>query len=434
MSDTSKLKQYQDIGMQEFILDLVGQNPYQRYKELKKALHTLTPVESVYPPMISPPYDFMDDIKGKMITFPKDGKWDGQQESRYNAIEELSEYTKQYNWDVEGKWKEEGVTDFDMQNIHRLTPKQYPIRINFYDFICITAVGQYDLERKRKTKGVDMNILGHRAVSNEKFWMYDFVNKPNPKDFVRLINASIYEYIMELLDDRSLDKDDVFYYPIKEFLYYADINGFNYKDEETILSVQEGEKLMPFVTYITNKTFGIEQDELKKVTQAKDLNVVLDEAEKKIKFSASASVQTEYLAISEEGLLDSWFDVLVRYAKLNQIMDDIPNNKVYETWKEVVVWTKEVSTVVRYQNYINQWLKLHFPMVDSIFTRVNADASPVNIDTPDAFYYVCNLNIYTLDETNRLYAERRWDDDAMSHLTDDKEIQDLKPDDIIDID
>jgi|APSaa5957512535_1039671.scaffolds.fasta_scaffold132722_3 hypothetical protein len=96
MSEPSKLKQYQEMGMHQFILDLVGQNPYQRYKELKKALHTLTPVESVYPPMIVPPYDFDDVIQGKMICFPKDGKWDGQQESRFKALEELSQYTKEY--------------------------------------------------------------------------------------------------------------------------------------------------------------------------------------------------------------------------------------------------------------------------------------------------------------------------------------------------
>ena len=73
-------------------------------------------------------------------------------------------------------------------------------------------------------------------VTNEKFWMFDFVWGWKPEEFVRLINASIYEYITLLVGDRTLEKDDVFYYPIKEFLYYADINGFRYEDEQTILT------------------------------------------------------------------------------------------------------------------------------------------------------------------------------------------------------
>ena len=74
--------------------------------------------------------------------------------------------------------------------------------------------------------------------------------------------------------------------------------------------------------------------------------------------------------------------------------------------------------------------------MDTIFTRVNADASPVGMDTPDDFYYVCNLTIYTLDETNRIYVERGWDKkDAMDNLDADKEIQYLNRDeDILDID
>jgi hypothetical protein len=428
----TKLQQYQDIGMQEFILDLVSQHPYQRYKELKKALHTLTPVESVYPPMIVPPYDFDDVIQGKMICFPIDGKWDGQQESRYQAIQDLDNYTKEYNAKVEATWTKEGVTDFEQQHIHRLTPKQYPIKIDFYDFICITAIGQYDIERKRKTRGQNMNALGHRSVTNEKFWMFDYVWNWKPEEFVRLINASIYDYIMKLVDGRTLEKDDVFYYPLKEFLNYADMNGFRYEDEQTILTVQESIKLDDFQTWTENKDFVLGKDELKKIEHAKDLIVVLDEAEKKIKFSSKTSVQTEFLAISNEGVLDSWFEVLVRYAKLNQIMNDVPSDKVYETWKKVVCGNVKPSSIVRYQNFINQWLKMHFPIIDSIFTRVNADASPVGMDNPDDFYYVCNLTMYTLDETNRLYVEKGWDKkDAMDNLNDDKEIEDLK-DDILD--
>jgi len=54
------------------------------------------------------------------------------------------------------------------------------------------------------------------------------------------------------------------------------------------------------------------------------------------------------------------------------------------------------------------------------------------MDNPDDFYYVCNLTMYTLDETNRLYVEKGWDKkDAMDNLNDDKEIEDLK-DDILD--
>tara|TARA_R110002020_G_scaffold125224_1_gene282373 strand:+ start:95 stop:1414 length:1320 start_codon:yes stop_codon:yes gene_type:complete len=432
----NKLQEYQDIGMQKFILDLVGQNPYQRYKELKKALHTLTPVESVYPPMINPPYNFMDDIKGEMICFPKDGKWDRKQESRFKAIEELSEYTKEYNSKVQITWKEEGVTDFDAENIHRLTPKQYPIRINFYDFICITSVGQYDLERKRKTRGQGMSSLGHRSVTNEKFWMFDFVWGWQTEEFVRLINASIYEYITLLVGDRTLEKDDVFYYPIKEFLYYADINGFRYKDEQTILTATSSVKLDDFWTWYENNDMVLNKGELKKIKHAKDLVIVLDEAQKKIKFSSSSAVQTEYIAISEEGILDSWFELLVRYAKLNQMLDDIPIDEVYKTWKKVVCGNISPASVVRYQNFINQYLRNNFPMIDTIFTRVNADASPVGMDTPDDFYYVCNLTIYTLDETNRIYVERGWDKkDAMDNLDADKEIQYLNRDeDILDID
>ena len=71
--------------------------------------------------------------------------------------------------------------------------------------------------------------------------MFDFVWGWKPEEFVRLINASIYEYITLLVGDRTLENDDVFYYPIKEFLYYADINGFRFdqQGEETILSVQK---------------------------------------------------------------------------------------------------------------------------------------------------------------------------------------------------
>ena len=110
MSDY-KAKNYIDNGILDFILDICSPKQWHPEKLEKENIPLLTPVENVYPPMINPPYSFEDIISGskdkpKTIYFPSnsDGtpkRWDGEQDTRFKAIDDFNAYAKHYDERVE---------------------------------------------------------------------------------------------------------------------------------------------------------------------------------------------------------------------------------------------------------------------------------------------------------------------------------------------
>ena len=370
-----KAKNYIDNGILDFILDLCSPEQWHPEKLKKENIPLLTPVGSFYSPMIIPPYRFEDIISGskdkpKVIWFPSnaDGSrksWDGEQDTRFKAIDDFNAYAKDYDKRVEDIWKKDGANDLISRTEHPLWKKEEE-PLSPYSFTCFVSkhhFGQSD------GFGFKKDDIGLRNVQNEKIWLIDWHTDPSVQELVQIINKTIYDYIKAVTKGRKLIEGDIYYNPMREFIRYAEREGFDYDDISNALDI---------ITPATHKKekVGVGSSPLDKVVSGdsvpNDFKITINKDHKKIRFSRGTGRHTDWLSkkeLSKLGFPPKFLDLIIRYGHFQKALamgkDDDPN----WMWMKVVQQTREYETVQKYQSDLAKWCQTNLNMIESPFIK-----------------------------------------------------------------
>ena len=410
-----RLKEYRAFGLDEMIHRLVASSPWQPFKGTRDMLHLLVPVDKVYPPNIQPPYELEDKIENTIREIPSvDFKAEGLRDKLY-AIKEFDKEIRKYNDKVFAVWKKDGVEDdIEGQVRHELQPRiRLDVEKMLYEFECVLAYGMFDKERKLgATNNKTMYGIGWKTVSNRSFLLWDYLENPTNFEMCLLINTSIYDYMMILKGDRVLDKDDVFYYPIKEFEAWADKHGEIYNRKNTILEYEnynislEDAVMMQDAEGFKLKDFqGIGID---------DLSIELDKAEKTIRLTRGRGNKSVTLKWDTTGLSESRFELLYSYAVFNEQQKLAEDGHLVSLWNSLVVGDRTIETIQKYQREINSYFtnKMELP---SIFEKIESDTHPQAGGTD--FRYTCLLRLTTTQGNDVVALKKGWKNkDAMTRV------------------
>ena len=410
MSDY-KAKNYIDNGILDFILDLCSPEQWHPEKLKKENIPLLTPVERIYPPITEPPYSFKDYILGstknpKTIYFPsnKDGtqkNWNGEQDTRIKAIEELNAYAKHYNERVEEIWKKDGANDLESQHNHPLF-KVDDTPISPYSLIFTVYQHHYRQKNESPQKGDPLV----RHVTNQLLWK---IFKTNTKgvDVALIINKTIFDYMVLVTTERELKEGDLYYYPMREFIRYAEKEGFDYDDipnaldtmvERSSLDEKNDSPLSPVLS----------EDN----TPAKfKININRDLT--KIQFTKGINHYTQYLSAKELGMPPSHFRLLKRYGDFYSLLIKDEDGDMDKLWRDTILWDGknplQFQTVVRYQRFINGWFKVHLEVKESIFLRMDANVGEGMMRSDVRFgesIYKCKILIRFEAQMDRLLMDK----------------------------
>ena len=374
MSDY-KAKNYIDNGILDFILDLCtpATQQWQPEKVKKENIPLLTPVESVYPPMINPPYSFEDIISGskdkpKIIYFPSnsDGtpkRWDGEQVTRFKAIDDFNAYAKHYDERVEDIWKRDGANDLISQSEHPLW-KRDGKPLSPYSFSCLVSKHHFG-----QSDGFKKDDFGLRNVQNEKIWLIDWHTDPSVQELVQIINKTIYDYIKAVTKGRDLIKGDIYYNPMREFVRYAEREGFDYDDIPNALDI---------ITPETHKKEKVRvgSSPLDKVVSGDslptDFKITINKEYKKLRFSRGTGRVTDMLSAKELGMPPKHFDLIIRYGLYQKALAMDKNADLDGLWFEIVQGDRTYDTITRYQREFAKWCREgHLNMIENPFIRVD---------------------------------------------------------------
>jgi hypothetical protein len=368
MSDY-KAKNYIDNGILELILDLCSPEQWHPEKLKKENIPLLTPVENVYPPMINPPYSFEDIISGskdkpKIIYFPSnsDGtpkRWDGEQDTRFKAIDDFNAYAKHYDERVEDIWKKDGVNDLNSKVQHPLFKRAHP-PLSPYTLIYIIFKHHYGQRDEFNHDNFDS-----RYVENECLWRIYMTDREDV-DFVRMINKTIFDYMKLVTKGRELIEGDLYYNPMREFVRYAEKEGFDYDDIPNALDINTDAPKIAKVEVGTSPLDKVVSGD----SVPNDFKITINKDHKKIRFSRGTGRHTDWLSkkeLSKLGFPPKFLDLIIRYGHFQKAL--ATDKDADWMWMDIVKDVREYKTIQKYQSDLAKWCQTNLNMIESPFIK-----------------------------------------------------------------
>ena len=246
MSDY-KLSDFNEAGIDQFVRDL-SSPPQDRWDEKsnKNNVCWFTPVEYLSPSH-SLPFPFDDKLTGERLDFPSKKEWqecpiEKKTELLHKSIDDFESYRADYNKRVDEYYKKEGLNDLVKQMESGI--RKYEKGYSHYEFMTINQKFHYaKVADKIPKKYRDDYAIHWRHVDNER--VYNAIIDMSDEDAIKMINSTVYDFILCVTKNRELKEGDLYYNPMRELRLYAETESIDLDAEPNLFDIERQEIEMP---------------------------------------------------------------------------------------------------------------------------------------------------------------------------------------------
>jgi hypothetical protein len=223
-----------------------------------------------------------------------------------------------------------------------------------------------------------------------------------------MINKTIFDYIKLITNGRDLNEGDLYYNPMREFVFYAEKEGFDYKGIHNAFDV------MVQSSYVHKESDNPLSPVLSEDNTPDKFKININRDLTKIQFTKGINHYTQYLSPKEMGMPPSHFRLLKRYGDFHNLLIKDEDSDMDDLWRKTILWdgknSLQFQTIVRYQRLINKWFKINLGIEDGIFLSRDANVGEGMMRSDVSFVesiYHCKILIRFEAQMDRLLMDKR---------------------------